>query len=323
MMTGILSAAALATMSFALIKCAFVFIVWYTRDEDPLFRRKLDTLWDALQERTTFQIIQLSLRQVVESLQVFTTSRKGIIIFTLAFLLTNLIAIAVAAPIWRCSIIKGFSPTDSCYSSIAQWTYDFWGDWRSDLFSTCLASMIGLLLFISLASLLASQRLIGLAASAGHAISLIVLLVSATAVIAIASYASWWVYVALNQYIIWQGEAVPCIGVLSFNLADTVSEKFTLMSERVDRYVQNISNEDNKFGVYWVGVWLGAVSAFPLVITFLASSVLLMVRVMPKVANDFFVKCLYLISTDKAPVLSYVGTIVGVIVAVFYFFLGV
>lgn len=312
MIGAFFSAAVMAAVAFGLIQWGFRFLVWYTRDEDPLFRKKLDILWDALQERTAVQITQSSLQQVAEGLRYFTASRTGRVIAVLIFAFTNLAAIAIAAAVWRCEI----DGSNYCSGLIATWTYYFWGNPATDVFTVCLAAMIGYLLLISLASLVISQWLIALAASAVHLSSLIGLLIGAMVVIAIAGYTSWWLYVALNPYIIWQGESVPCVGELSYYFSETTRAKFELMSQRVDRYVKSFSG----FGIYWVGVWLVAVSAFPLVVALLASSTLLLIRAAPKLVNDFLVKCLYLISTDEAPVLSYVGTIAGGIAAVVSFF---
>ncbi|MDA9414080.1 hypothetical protein XH81_04270 [Bradyrhizobium sp. CCBAU 25360] len=303
------SAAVMATLAFGLIKWGFRFVVWYTRDEDPLFRKKLDKLWDALQERTAVQVTRSSLQHVANSMQFFTGSSKGMSVAVLLFLVTNFVAIAVAAAVWRCNIIY-FTHGETCSSFFA-----YWYSWRypaAEEFSACFAAMIGHLLLISFASLLLSQWLIRLAASAVHLILLVGLLMGAIAVIVIAGFASWWLYVALNQFTMWQGESVPCVGELSYFLSDTTRQKLELMSKRVDRYVNSYPG----FGIYWVGAWLGAISAFPLVVALLASCTLLLIRSMPRLLNDFLVKCLYLISTDKEPVLSYVGTIAGGIAAI-------
>ena len=148
-MTSILSAIGSSAVLFAVIKGLFSFLVWYTRDEDPLFRKPIDKLWDELQIRSPFEILQAALRRSTQSSRLNMRNLKGFVQIGVAFVLVNLAALVVASSIWRChlnNITSTPENRESCGSFLWIWIRYFWDSGSREYLSSCFLLMIFILL---------------------------------------------------------------------------------------------------------------------------------------------------------------------------------
>ena len=56
-----------AAVAFFVVKFLFGFVGWYsTDDKDPLYRKRLDAVWDRLHERSFFDFVHLVLGRLVQ-----------------------------------------------------------------------------------------------------------------------------------------------------------------------------------------------------------------------------------------------------------------
>lgn len=280
-------AAVIGGLVFAVFKLLFGFLGWFSRDvKDKLYQDRLETVWLQLQEYSLADIVHIGLDRLVNRVrETFSSKRNALVWFVLFSLVINFFSCLIA---W--TIMGVYLDAGRTFKVILDVVKMFIFLLPLKLcFITIATTLLGSI--FDLISILITWYFIK---SAARVRSIIRTLRHLAIDSFIAVMASLWAFVCL---MLWN---ILSEGIDFSDLLNIPKASFLIIVNKMAG------------GIFIIVTGISA--AFPTIAYIFIGLVSLAAHFTPKPVHRFISRIIYLVTTDKKPVLSQLGTVFGALV---------